>query len=79
MPDLLLIIQDDVEELKERLNRHEEAHTADTRLLASIVDTLSEHQNNHHSRSSVLKQNGIVGVILTMFYLVVESLRQFVF
>lgn len=79
MGDLLLDIRDDVKSLQEWADRHEEAHTADTRLLASIVDSLSDHQNNHHSRVSVLKQNSIVGVVLTAFYAVAEILRQFIF
>lgn len=79
MGDLLEDLAEDVHALQKWSARHEDSHIADTRLLASIVDTLSEHQNNHHSRSSVVKQNSIIGVVLTAFYAVAEILRQFVF
>lgn len=79
MSDSVEDIAEDVKDLKEWAARHDEAHTADTKLLASTIDILHEHQTNHHSRSSVIKQNSIVGVVLTAFYAVVEILRQFVF
>ena len=72
-------IEEDIKEIKGWQARHESAHTADTKLLATIVDTLSEHQNNHHSRTSVVKQNSIVGVVLTAIYAIAEILRQFAF
>jgi len=79
MGDLVKDIAEDIKELQKWTARHEEAHTADTKLLASTIDILHEHQNNHHSRASVVKQNSIIGVVLTAFYVVVEILRQFIF
>lgn len=59
--------------------RHEDEHTADTRLLSSILDSMAVHQGNHHSTTSTLKNGGAVGVALSFLYLAVELIRYFAF
>lgn len=70
-------IEEDVRDIKDWMDRHEEAHTADTELLASIVKTLSNHQENHHGRASTIKQGGALAGALTLLYALVEIARQF--
>ena len=70
-------VADDVEELKDRFSQHTDEHVADTKLLASIVETLSDHQSNHHGKATVIKQGGAVGIGVTLLYLVAELVRTF--
>ena len=78
MSDQLEEIQEDVRDIKRWIERHETAHSDDTRLLASIVDTLSTHQSNHHGppHPLVLARNGgIVAVISGAIIIVAEVIR----
>lgn len=49
-------------------------------LIISVRDLrerLDAHISNHHSRLSAMKQGGIMGVTLSLVYLLVELLRRF--
>lgn len=77
--DRFQALEEDIAELKAWAHSHDEAHTADTRLLASIMDSVSNHTTNHHGKASTIKQNSVVAAALTLLYAVAEILRQFVF
>lgn len=70
-------VADDVRDLKDRFAQHTDEHTADTKLLASIVESLSEHSRNAHGLSSKAKQGGAVGIGVTLLYLMAELVRTF--
>jgi hypothetical protein len=70
-------LESDIQELKEWAAQHDEEHTADTNLLASIVKSLSDHQTNHHGRTSTIRQSGWVAAALTVAYVLAEIIRQF--
>ena len=78
MTDPLDEIREDVAELRAWTSRHEESHTADTTLLASIISKIESHATNHHGRASTIKQNtGMMAGVLTVLYVAVELLRRF--
>lgn len=78
MPRLRLKdVADDVEELKDRFSQHTDEHVADTKLLASIVESMSEHRHNAHGKASTIKQGGAVGLGVTLLYLAAELVRTF--
>jgi hypothetical protein len=57
------------------MHAHRDEHTADKRLLASILDAVSAHQSNHHGRGSTLKQAGWVGGLTAILVAGAEALR----
>ena len=77
MADRLDQIEEDIGELKAWTGRHDDSHTADTKLLASIVEKLAGHEGNHHGTLSNVKQGGAVGIGVTLLYVAVELVRQF--
>jgi len=70
-------LTDDVKELKIWTQLHSEEHTADTKLLASIVEKLAGHEGNHHGTLSNVKQGGAVGIGVTLLYVAVELIQRF--
>jgi hypothetical protein len=74
---LLKDVISDVAELKEWLDRHERRHNADQELLSSIVDTLTDHQTNHHGRASTVRQTISIGAVLATLTAIAEVIRQF--
>ena len=70
-------IEEDIRDLKAWAERHDESHTADTRLLASILDSVKSHEGNHHGTTSTIKQGSAVGLGVTLLYLAVELVRTF--
>lgn len=80
MPDQLDQIEEDVRDLKDWAARHEDEHTADKRLLASIVETLTQHEGNHHgppSRLVLARNGGVVAVISGAIIVAAEIFRYF--
>ena len=78
MSDQLDQIEEDVRDLKDWAARHEDEHTADKRLLASIVDTLAVHEGNHHGPPDPLvlaRNGGLVAVISGAIIIVAEVIR----
>jgi hypothetical protein len=76
--DVLSLIEDDLAEIKRWIVQHKDEHTADTRLLASIVDSLTVHENNHHgspSRLALARSGGIVAAITSVLIIVAEVIR----
>ena len=66
-------LQEDIHDLKEWATRHDESHTADTRLLASIVDSLSEHQHNHHGLKTALTRGGSIAAGISAALIVIAE------
>ncbi|KKN83864.1 hypothetical protein LCGC14_0295170 [marine sediment metagenome] len=66
----------DVRELKEWTVRHEKLHTSDQDLLAAIINTLAEHQTNHHGRLTFIKQSGVITALLATIGGIAELLRR---
>lgn len=76
--NVLNAVQEDVRDLKDWAARHEDEHTADKRLLASIVESLTTHEGNHHgppSRLALARSGGIVAVITSIIIVVAEAIR----
>ncbi len=71
----LLDLKDDIAEVRAWQERHEESHTADTKLLSTILDQVHGHQSNHHGRTSVLKQAGGVTAIAALAVAAAEILK----
>jgi hypothetical protein len=72
-------LEDDVAELKAWTTRHDEEHTADTRLLASIMDAVREHSHNAHGIRSRATQVGSTGLLVAFLGVVLEVIRRLVF
>lgn len=68
-------MEDDIREIRAWIARHEDEHSADTRLLASILDAVHSHQSNHHGRGSTLKQAGWVGGLTAILVAGAEAVR----
>jgi hypothetical protein len=76
--DLLESLARDVLDLKRWAAQHDEEHTADTRLLASIMDAVREHTHNAHGIRSRATQVGYTGLIVAIASAIIEILRRFV-
>lgn len=76
MADRLDQIEEDIRDLKAWAERHDESHTADTRLLASMLDSVKSHEGNHHGTVSTMKQGGAVGIGVTLLYMAVELIQR---
>lgn len=77
MTNRFTVLEEAVAELKEWLDRHERRHNADQELLASIVDSLADHQTNHHSRATTVRQTASIGAVLAVLATIAEVIRQF--
>jgi hypothetical protein len=75
--DAFKVMQEDVAVLRRWVEDHRKEHTADTELLASIIDQIHQHSENHHGRTSVLKQAGGVTAIAALAVAAAEILRIF--
>ena len=74
-------IRDHTDDLKDWEGRHEERHTSEQELLASIVRALSDHEGNgSHSNGSVTIRSGsIVAVFAGAIIIIAEVIRSFAF
>ena len=75
--DAFKVMQEDVAALRRWVEDHREEHTADTKLLSSIIEQIHGHQSNHHGRTSVLKQAGGVTAIAALAVAAAEIARIF--
>ncbi|KKN55500.1 hypothetical protein LCGC14_0581750 [marine sediment metagenome] len=72
-------IQNDIQELKDWAARHDDSHTADTKLLASILDSLSTHEHNHHGlRTTLTRGGGIAAGVSAILIVLAEVLTRLI-
>ena len=73
-------IRDHTDDLKDWEGRHEERHTSEQELLASIVRALSDHEGNgaHTSSSTMVRSGGLVAVLAGAIVITAEIIRSFV-
>ncbi len=69
------------ERLYEYTQTHSEEHVEDEKRLNLILKTLEEHQNNHHSRTSQVKNTAASGLtaggVLALLLVLAEIARNF--
>lgn len=75
--DAFKVMQEDVSRLMEWTVDHRKEHTADTKLLSSIIDQLHGHQSNHHGHATAIRQAGGVTVLAGFVVAAGELLRLF--
>ena len=78
MADQLDAIKEDIRDIKDWQGRHDESHTADTRLLAALIDKLDTHETNHHGppHPLVLARNGgLIAFIASAVIIAAEVIR----
>lgn len=75
--DAFKVMQEDVAALRSWTERHEKRHENDADMLGRVLDSLDDHQNNHHGRVSVLKQASGVTAIAALAVAAAEILRIF--
>ena len=74
----IIRLQEDVAEIRGWMASHRSEHTADTRLLASIIDQLDIHQENHHGRSSMFRQASWITACTAVLLATAEVVRYLV-
>ena len=69
------------ERLYEYTQTHSEEHVEDEKRLNLILKTMEEHQNNHHSRASQVKNTAASGLtaggVLALLLVLAEIARSF--
>ena len=70
-------IEQTMEDLKDWSARHEDGHNAQTRLLATTIESLTVHTENHHGKASQLRQGGILTTIVALLMALSELARRF--
>ena len=73
--DLLRAIDGRLDRMQRWQERHESRHTADQALLASIVDSLANHESNHHGIVSKAKASGVAGFLAGIIIAFIELAR----
>jgi len=79
MADKLNMIADDVAGIKRWCERHEERHGDDADMLGRVLDQMKQHEGNHHSHLSTIRQGGSIGAALAILGALAELLRRLLF
>lgn len=69
-------LDEDVGHLIDWTHTHDAEHVNEDKRMNLLLAQLAEHDTNHHSRASTIKQGGWVAVTLTIVYAVAEVIRQ---